>query len=274
MKNLKLGVVGGGTVGRATARAFVEHVAEVRTWKVLECDLIMVCLPTPQKKDSLECDLTAIEDFFGAHGREQPTRNYVLRSTVPIGTTRRLREQYGLVNLVHSPEFLTSRCAVTDAQMPSRNIIGGYYEGPDKDNRYSISKPGESLKQVYLTRFPGVPVFGMTSDESEAVKLFTNAAFAVKVSLFNEFRCLADKLGLGWDTVLKGILSDGRVGHSHTSVPGPDGKRGFAIGSGCLEKDLANLINCMATSINQGAAVDSICLAAHDRNVNDRGREP
>ncbi len=274
MRNLKLGVVGGGIVGRATARAYVEHVAEVRVHdvdsrlathsleQVYGCDLIFVCLPTPQKKDSLECDLQSVESFLANTPNKQT--NYVLRSTVPIGTTRRFREQYGLTNLVHSPEFLTSRCAVTDAQIPSRNIIGG-----EKETRKGEShQPTHDLYCLYEKRFPGVPIHVMTSDESEAVKLFQNGFFSVKIAYWNEMRCLADKLDLDWERVMVGILSDGRISYSHTLVPGPDGKRGF--GGGCLEKDLANLIQC----IYDTGLSSFVANAAYNRNISiDRYRE-
>lgn len=251
---MKLGIVGGGTVGRATARCFMEH-HEVRVHdvdpnrathklhEVLDCDLVFVCLPTPQKAGSLECDTSYIDSFFALlriGADVQATKNFVLRSTVPIGTTNRLRERYRMPNLVHSPEFLTARCSVTDAQVPARNIIGvpnWPIMAEDSNRCYPV------LYNLYNHRFPGIKTFDMTSDESEAVKLFLNGFFAVKVAYFNEVRCLADKLGLDWDRVIEGMMSDGRIAHSHTKVPGPDGKRGF--GGACLPKDLASLVQCM-----------------------------
>lgn len=249
---MKIGIIGGGTVGRATARAFVEHVDEVRVWdtlkercthysegrgQVLEADLVFVCLPTPQKQDSLECDISVVEEFFKSIiPTDRLTANFVLRSTVPIGTTKRLSKLYSIPNLVHSPEFLTARCAVTDAHTPSRNIIGS--------PAVAVNNPGDSCRyklwDLYTTRFPGVPCYLMPSDESEAVKLFVNGFFATKIAYFNEVRTLADKLGLDWGRVMEGVLSDGRIAHSHMQVPGPDGKRGF--GGACLVKDLNSLV--------------------------------
>jgi UDP-glucose 6-dehydrogenase len=232
---MRIGVIGNGVVGHATARCWMEH-AEVKMYDVLKersthvkgevvggTDLVFVCLPE-----------ASIEEFFQS---VLPWRfqNYVLKSTVPIGTTRRLAEKYGLENIVHSPEFLTARRAVTDAQTPARNIIGYPNFVPLEE-----STSQHLIWDLYLTRFPGVQCLRMLSDESEATKLFTNAFFAVKVSIFNEFRSLADKLNLNWDTVLSGILSDGRIAHSHTQVPGPDGKRGF--GGACLVKDAEMLV--------------------------------
>ena len=295
---MKIGIIGGGTVGRATARAFIEHVDEVRVYDVvkercthhpklvLECDLVFVCLPTPQKQGELTCDVSVIEDFFGKAVDFRREANFVLRSTVPIGTTRKLREKYNLSNLVHSPEFLTARCAVQDAQMPARNIVG--IINPNKllqifeDAAGWMGECGTKLWNLYHSRFPGVPIHIMTSDESEAVKLFQNSFFAVKVAFWNECRALSDKLGMDWERVLKAVLADGRIGHSHTKVPGPDGKRGFS--GTCLPKDLANLVQCMkdagsltfshdvAGKVGFGT-VDGVCQAAYERNLLDRGEK-
>ena len=259
---MRIGVVGGGVVGRATARCFMEH-GEVRVYDTmpdrathslfdtLDTDLIFVCLPTPQRENN-SCDTSAITNFLGTSPREL---NYVLRSTVPVGYTRTIRDLYKLPNLVHSPEFLTARCAITDAQLPARNIVG-YPE-------YPSPKAWHPVAGLYATRFPGVPIHYMQSDESEAVKLFTNGYGATMVALFNEFYSLCEARGMDWDRVLAGLLSDGRIPHSWTRVPGPDGRRGF--GGECLPKDLANLIACLGDEA-------MVTLAAHRRNRHDRER--
>lgn len=230
---MKLGVIGGGVVGKATARCFLEHVEEVRVY-----DLVKE-LSTHSKSDTLASDLVVVclpesecEDFF----RRCPSGMYVLRSTVPVGFTKRISEEQHHSNLVHWPEFLTERCALTDAQMPARNVVGlPFY--PDSNLSASL------LFDLLRRRFPGVPLHLATSDESEAIKLMTNSFFAAKVSLFNEFRSFCDRKGMNWQRVLEGVLADGRIAHSHTQVPGPDGKRGY--GGKCLPKDLHSLIRCM-----------------------------
>lgn len=257
---MRIGVIGAGIVGRATARAFLEW-ADVRVYDVtperrthslveaLDSSLIFVCLPTPQKEGSLECDTSIIDKFFAGHAGYN--LNFVLRSTVPVGTTRRLVKEYDLPNLVHSPEFLTARCAVTDAQTPARNIVGG----------------GEchckaALASLYALRFPGVPVHLMTSDESELVKLVTNAFFAVKVAYFNEAYTLADKLGCDWQRIMAGVLSDGRIAHSHTRVPGHSG---FGFSGTCLPKDLANMVHLLESH----GLLSAVTMGALARNQED-----
>jgi UDPglucose 6-dehydrogenase len=259
---MKVGIVGGGVVGHATARMLMEW-ADVRVndalpqrathslAEALDTDLCFVCLPTPQCEDSLACDTSHIEKFFASVQGHQG--NVVLRSTVPIGFTRRMREKYGLTNLCHSPEFLTARAAVVDAQTPARNIVGG------------VPGPGgcaceELLENLYRKRFPGVPVLRMTSDESEAVKLILNTFFSVKLSFFNEARTLTDRLGLNWDSVIAGVLSDGRVAHAHTTVPG---KHGWGYSGACLPKDTANFVACC----DEAGVVSTLARGAHVRNV-------
>ena len=279
---MKLGFVGGGVVGKATAKAFMEwaeirihdQVAERATHtlrEVLDCELVFVCLPTPQKAGSLECDLTILRAFFSAsHAMGYDECHFVIRSTVPIGTTRKLKEDYGLKNICHSPEFLTARCALTDAQTPSRNIIGSVYE------EGLLGETDARLRELYHKRFAGVPTICMTSNESEAVKLFLNGFFAVKVAYFNEIRDLADATGLDWNLVMAGVMSDGRIAHSHTQVPGHDGKFGF--GGTCLPKDLANLISCIRDCQTDDGGIivgprPYVTSAALARNLKDRERK-
>lgn len=284
IKDIRIGVVGGGVVGGATARAYAGFVKEVRVHdrvperatatmrEVLECDLVLVCLPTPQKEGSLECDVSCVDDFLGSlrHCGGKEDSNLVLKSTVPIGYTREARRRHSLPNLVHSPEFLTARTAAFDASLPLRNIIGGPW---DQDNKccQGLRVVG-LLLDLYRQRWPHVPVTEMSSDESEAVKLIQNSFSAVKIAFLNECRLLTDKLGLDWQTILNAVLAGGWVSPMHTQVPGRDGKRGF--GGACLVKDLANLISCYADARfpTLTGSYPQVMMGAHLRNQTDRNR--
>jgi UDPglucose 6-dehydrogenase len=234
---MKIGVIGGGTVGKAVARTYMEFVDEVRVYDevaerrldglvptIEESDLVFVCLPE-----------TRVEEFVRKYATSgYSDRNYVLKSTVPVGTTRRLREKYGLTNLVHSPEFITARCADTDARVPAVNVIG------------SPNRLVNDCEAIYLEllahRFPGMGAKLMSSDESETLKLALNAFFGVKIGFFNELKEFCDKAGVDFETIRAGMLADGRITAHHTRVPGPDGKPGF--GGACLPKDLKQFIHC------------------------------
>ena len=100
-------------------------------------------------------------------------------------------------------------------------------------------------------------------------KLVCNSFFAVKVAFFNEIREWADAEGVDWEALMQAVLSDGRIAHSHTQVPGPDGKRGF--GGACLPKDLSNTIMLMEDANRPTPLVAIICYAAMSRNE-DRDR--
>ena len=236
----RIGVIGNGVLGGATARSWLEYAGEVRVYDIvptrstertldtiMECDFVFICLPTPAKEDG-SCDLRNLENL--CQGIAGCRTNLVLRSTVPPGTTRRLSEENDLPNLIHNPEFLTARCAGVGACLPSRNIIG-----------WTKDSDTEGLTNLYEKRWPGVPVFTMQSDESELVKLICNAFFATKISFFNEMKQINDALTNDWEVVMDGVLSDGRIMPEHTEVPGPDGELGF--GGSCLPKDLQSLID-------------------------------
>jgi len=271
-----LGIVGCGVVGNAMARAFMEW-CSVKIYdtdlsrrthtldEVLGCEVIMVCLPTPQYDNgSYQCDTRILNKFFEMVSGHPGS--FALRSTVPIGYTADIFAKHRL-NIVHSPEFLTARCSVVDAQCPARNIIGYPYLAFEGKHLHTPEQfEPHPLATLYQHRFKGTPLFIMSSSESEAVKLFQNSFFAVKVAFFNELNELSNKKGMCWAKIQKAMLADGRIAHSHTQVPGPDGKYGF--GGACLPKDLGNLFGCQLTS----GAAGKITKAALERNYYDRDR--
>jgi UDPglucose 6-dehydrogenase len=257
-KKQTIGVIGMGVLGRAVCRGFMEH-AEVRTYDVLpergkdnhadaaSSDIVFICLPTPAKENGM-CDVRLLEQFLHKAYEEQWWRKdnvYVIRSTVPVGFTQVMSAQYLHGRpLLHSPEFLTARCALADFQSPARNIIG--YPLTDRAGMEIFYPAIRKLESLYRTRFPGVPILNMQSSASELVKLATNSFFAAKVTMFNLFHRMATANRLNWNDVLAGIMADGRIAHAHTAVPGPDGLQGF--GGTCLPKDLANLYWCATAS--------------------------
>ena len=235
---LRIGIIGGGVVGRATARGWMEH-ARVRVYDLyppratasfadtLSSDILFLCLPTPAMQGEY---VTASFDEFVARYREVESRPSVIavRSTVDVGYTRRLATMLHDVPVVHNPEFLTARCAEADYQTPARHLIG--LTG-------SFIREVQAFTLCIQLRWVGVKVLQMQSEESELSKLATNAFFAQKVVFFNLVRKACEQSGCDWDAVQKGILSDGRIAHAHTEVPGPDGQRGY--GGTCLPKDMA-----------------------------------
>jgi len=239
-----IGVIGKGFVGGAVSEGF-ETFAKVKCYdidplrtthnfeEVVNCDFVFICLPTPMvSAEGGETNMSIMNSFFErvAPIAQKNKSIYVIKSTVPIGTTEKLSSRYNIKHLIHNPEFLRERCALADFLNPHRNIVGG-------SDTKSVNKLAEFLQKV----FPDVQCYRMQSGESESVKYFANSFLATKVIFFNEMYLLVKKLGLDWDNVIKGIITDNRIGQSHYNVPGPDGNLGF--GGTCFPKDINSLIN-------------------------------
>jgi len=233
----KVGIVGMGFVGKAIFHGF-SLFCETKGYdidpkksthsldEVLNSDFVFVCLPTPESIDG-SADLTYIHNFFNSLENKNPI--FILKSTVPVGTTSDLELLYS-INIVHSPEFLSARTADIDFITTNRVIIGS--------NKIENS---EKVKNLFDLRFPGINKVITSPNESELIKYFLNCFFSTKISFFNEMRLLSDKLYLNWDNIMNGVLSDGRIEKMHTDVPGHDGKFGF--GGACFPKDTKALRN-------------------------------
>lgn len=237
----KIGIVGAGFVGGAITRGFGLQ-ADVKIFdkdptravhsfeEVCQQDFIFLCLPTPMMHvDGGQADLSIVNSVCQQIKGQGTSGILIIKSTVPIGTTKRLSLEHGL-NIIHNPEFLTARNADIDFLTPARTILGGN------------TALTEQVAKLFRMRFPGTNILQMTSNESEAVKYVANCFFAIKVIYFNEvFLGLKDTFQLDWDRVMGGVLTDGRIGVSHCDVPGHDGKLGF--GGACFPKDICALIS-------------------------------
>lgn len=232
-----IGIIGNGFVGNAVYQNLKDKVSckvfDIDQNKslsnldeVLKQKFIFVCLPTPMKSTG-ECDLSILDDFFN-NISNTVEGIFVIKSTVPIGTTKKYASRY---KVIHNPEFLTARNAVEDFKNSERNVIGG---DPELCNKFA-----EFFEEV----FPDIPTVITTSDESEAIKYFANSFLAMKVAYFNKMYDLCQAVGMNYETVCSGVTSDSRIGTSHTRVPGIDNDRGF--GGTCFPKDLNSLINQM-----------------------------
>lgn len=235
MKRYKVGIIGNGFVGESQAFAF-SPIAEVRVYdidplksthskqEVDECDFIFVCVPTPMKKNGNQ-DLSYVENVFNK-APQGPI--YVIKSTILPGTTVKLMKEYPDLEIIFCPEFLTERTAKLDMLTQARIILGGE-KGDTK-----------KVRELFEQRFMNRHIIETDPTTAELVKYMNNTFFATKVSIINEFKLLADKLGANWDDALYGFASDGRVGDSHLHVPGPDGRLGY--GGTCFPKDVNALI--------------------------------
>lgn len=236
----KIGIIGNGFVGNAIYQNIRNKVNTVCVFDVnqtksthsyeetISSDIVFVCLPTPMKERfGGECDLSYINEFF-----ENLPSNlsgiFVIKSTVPVGTTEKISSNRKDLKIVHNPEFLTARNSVNDFLNAERNIIGGNEEW------------AKVIENFYLAHFPHISNILVNSNESEAIKYFSNTFLSVKVAYFNLMYDFCEKIGINYENVKNGVIADSRIGSSHTKVPGVDGDRGF--GGTCFPKDL-NALN-------------------------------
>jgi len=248
----KIGIVGNGYVGSAVKFGFspsVGYDADVKVYDidpnkashtldetVNESQYIFLSVPTPANPDgSINTDIVenALHSINNAKSVDASGPVVLLRSTVTPGTTRRLSSMFPDIEMVFNPEFLTERSAHFDFINQARIILGGT----------SGDSVGVRLvAELFRRRFGNTISILQTNFESaELVKYMTNTFFATKVSFLNEMKQLSDSSNAVWDDVAEGFVRDGRVGHSHMNIPGPDGKLGF--GGSCFPKDIQALIS-------------------------------
>jgi len=252
---MKIGIIGNGFVGNAIFQNFKDKV-QTRVFDVepkrcnntledaLDTNLIFICLPTPMKENG-ECNLSFILNFFDkVKVKEHVNPLFVIKSTVPVGTTERLCDMRQDLRIVHNPEFLTAVNAVEDFKNSDRNILGGKQE-------WCLE-----LRNFYLNHFPSIPIQIVKSSESELIKYFCNSFLASKVAFFNNLYEICEKLQLDFDSVKTGVVSDKRIGQHHTKVPGPDGLMGF--GGYCFPKDINALINTLKEKQIDSSLFDTV----------------
>tara|TARA_Y100000310_G_scaffold211693_1_gene212421 strand:- start:7 stop:855 length:849 start_codon:yes stop_codon:yes gene_type:complete len=244
---MKIGIVGNGFVGSSVAFGFSPQTgcdAEVKIYDkdeskslnslsdvVNESDFIFVSVPTPSNSDgSINLD-TVYNVFNEMNELNNRTDNiFLLRSTVIPGTTRKLQIAFHNLNIVFNPEFLTERSAKFDFINQARFILGG-----DKIHTSKVSK-------LFRWRFgKSIPIIETNYETAELVKYMNNCFNATKISFMNEMKQISDACGANWEDAVEGFLRDGRVGHSHVKVPGPDGKLGF--GGSCFPKDIQAMVS-------------------------------
>lgn len=234
-----IGIIGNGFVGNAIYQNFKDKLT-TRVYDILESkrynsldetltsNIVFICLPTPMKHTG-ECNLNYVIEFFKEVSPSQCDTLFVLKSTVPIGTTDHLLQIRPDLKIVHNPEFLTAVNAVEDFNNADRTIIGGRQE-------WCLT-----LSNFYKVWYPHTPIQIVKSAESETIKYFCNSFLAAKITLFNNLYQICTQFNIDYESVRSGVISDSRIGKSHSKVPGPDGELGF--GGYCFPKDINALIN-------------------------------
>jgi UDPglucose 6-dehydrogenase len=243
----KIGIIGKGFVGSAVQFGFSPNVgcdAEVRIYDkdpnksthsleetINKSDFIFISVPTPANSDG-SMNLDIVNNVFSDISKVNKRKNNImlLRSTVVPGSTRSVQEKFKNLNIVFNPEFLTERSAKFDFINQSRIILGG-------KNSHTLK-----VSKLFKQRFgETIPVIRTNFETAEIIKYMTNTFLAVKVSFLNDMKRISDNSNVDWGMAVEGFVRDGRIGHTHLAVPGPDGKMGF--GGSCFPKDIQAMIN-------------------------------
>jgi UDPglucose 6-dehydrogenase len=264
-RRYKIGVIGGGFVGKATAgfqnskdnviifdlNSSLSRPCTTTMEDIYECHLVFVCVPTPMSKDG-SCHISIVESVV-KDLKQNGVKHIIIRSTVPIGTSELLETHF-------MPEFLTEKNWAHDFKTCGKWVLGINTKCKDSEECKTILQ-----RTIENCVDEGVldnkDVAFISTKEAELLKYFRNCFLATKVGFCNEIYHLCERVGISYDVMCEHAASDSRIGSSHTGVPGHDGKLGF--GGTCFPKDLSSLIH----QFSSHGVKSPILNAVQDRNV-------